>query len=138
MFTFSKLVLDASILEEQLGATYQTKRKLDPDKLVQKADKSTGEIRLVDGLPVYSVPVRYGDMDGDDDTMTIYVHNKPEDVIPYRSIVRLTGRIRISQWTDDNGWPHFVTTADGLEVVSTPQAPTIAPRGAHAQGVLDD
>lgn len=127
MFSLASFALSAA----DVAGLFQTTRAFDPARSQPKKTYGTDDVALVDGRPVYTMPVQFIDETGVDPNVNVQVFDKPAQPIPALSRVSLTGALRVSAWVRD-GRVHYTLTADGVEVEQldvTPVAPAHALRG---------
>ena len=127
MFSLASFTLSAA----DVAGLFQTTRAFDPARSQPKKAYGTDDVALVDGRPVYTMPVQFIDETGVDPNVNVQVFEKPAQSIPALSRVSLTGSLRVSAWVRD-GRVHYTLTADGVEVEQldvTPIAPAHALRG---------
>lgn len=127
MFSLNSFALSAA----DVAGLFQTTRAFDPARSQPKKAYGTDDVALVDGRPVYTMPVQFIDETGVDPNVNVQVFDKPAQSIPALSRVSLTGALRVSAWVRD-GRVHYTLTADGVEVEQldvTPIAPAHALRG---------
>lgn len=127
MFSLNSFALSAA----DVAGLFQTTRAFDPARSQPKKTYGTDDVALVDGRPVYTMPVQFIDETGVDPNVNVQVFEKPAQSIPALSRVSLTGSLRVSAWVRD-GRVHYTLTADGVEVEQldvTPIAPAHALRG---------
>lgn len=127
MFSLSSFALSAT----DIDGLFQTTRAFDPARSQPKKTYGTDDVALVDGRPVYTMPVQFIDETGVDPNVNVQVFDKPAQSIPALSRVSLTGALRVSAWVRD-GRVRYTLTADGVEVEQldvTPIAPAHAVRG---------
>ena len=127
MFSLNSFALSAA----DVAGLFQTTRAFDPARSQPKKAYGTDDVALVDGRPVYTMPVQFIDETGVDLNVNVQVFDKPPQSIPALSRVSLTGALRVSAWVRD-GRVHYTLTADGVEVEQldvTPIAPAHALRG---------
>ena len=127
MFSLNSFALSAA----DVAGLFQTTCAFDPARSQPKKAYGTDDVALVDGRPVYTMPVQFIDETGVDPNVNVQVFDKPAQSIPALSRVSLTGALRVSAWVRD-GRVHYTLTADGVEVEQldvTPIAPAHALRG---------
>lgn len=125
------IVLDA----DDLTGAFQTTRKIDSSTIRQKVQydnqgRPTATPKLVDGRPVYGVPVQYVDDDGVDASVHLAVMTPPVQEIPALSRIRPVGAVLVVPYMDERthrmAWS---LTADSVCVTQIDVAPIAAPLG---------
>lgn len=96
MLSFEGMPVDL----QRMGGCFKTARRVDPERMSPRSDRDTGELKLVEGKPVYSVPVLWVDDDSTDGNVYLYVFNRPENVINNDTIVQPVGEVRVvREWS---------------------------------------
>lgn len=104
-----------------VSGAFQTTRGIDPESIRQKMEyDAMGHVtttpKLVDGRPVYQVPVQFIDEFGVDVNVSLSVFNPPTSPIPPLSRIQLVGSVHPVPWVK-NGRIAWSITADSVRVL---------------------
>lgn len=92
-------------------------KALDPAEMEPKvANRETGELKLVDGKPVYRVNVTVSDREKDQilRDVSLSVRNKPSGKVNKAFDVKLAGTVLVTPYVTSGGRQGFSIVADGL------------------------